>query len=274
MIDIVKLILTDDQRSRWNIKDQISCIYKLTNLDNGKVYIGQTVNLRKRVPEYNNAETSTSDREIIKAIKKHGSNRFRLEIVEECDPKNLSCYESYHIRKLEAYDPKYGYNENLGSMSRDYEAALKQRIAMKLYHTGLKESPLTKRKKSQIVIAINEDTRDVIISDSGKLLGDYFDKSKDYIKNCLRQPSTIQGYQLYYYDKDLRDSTCRKILDSKKMRSDRYKRLWDVLSACEYEGVETISLLLSKVYDRVSYLFYGISDSSSGKPALIPFNES
>ena len=183
----------------------------ITNLMNGKVYIGQTINLRKRVPEYNHAETSDSNRKIIKAIQKYGTDRFRLEIVEECDPRDLSCYESYHIRKLEAYNPKFGYNENLGSMSRDYDAALKQREAMKEFHTGLKEPPMMKRSKSRAVIAINEDTRDVIISDSGKLLGDYFDKTKDYIKNCLRQPSTIEGYQLYYFDKELRDKFFKKI---------------------------------------------------------------
>lgn len=57
------------------------------------------------------------------------------------------------------------------------------------------------------------------------------------------------------------------------MRSDRYKRLWDVLSACGDEGVETISLLLSRIYNSVSYLIYGISDMDGGKPVLIPFNK-
>ena len=263
----MKIILSDSQRSRWNIHDKIVCVYRITNLLNGKIYIGQTVDLRKRVSEYNHPKDNLK-RPIMHAMYTHGSENFQLEVIEECIPENLDCFESYHIRKSCAYDKDIGYNENRGNTSRDFAAALEQRRLMSEAHKGLTESPFTKRKKSNAIIAINEDERSVIIADSAKLFGDYVDKSKDYIKNCLRQPSTVQGYQLYYLDKQKRDENCLRILKSKTMKSDRYQRLWDIISACGNEGLETISSLLQKVYTNVYYLQYGVTDKD-GEPILV-----
>ena len=259
--------LSEDQKSRWNIHNKISCIYKITNRLDGKIYIGQTIDLRKRVPQYNHP-IKHSMRDIMNAMYQDGTDNFVLEIIEECDPEDLDCFESYHIRKNRSYDSDVGYNENRGISTRTFSDALEQRKLMSESHKGLTESPFTKRKKSNAIIAINEETQSVIISDSAKLFGDYVDKSKDYIKNCLRQPSTVQGYQLYYLDRTKRDENCLRILRSKKMKSDRFERLWDMLNACGNEGVETISSLLQKVYANVYYLRYGITDKD-GEPKLI-----
>ena len=98
-----------------------------------------------------------------------------------------------------------------------------------------KDKVPTKRKKSNKVYAIKDN--EFIISDSGKLLGDYFGKSKDYIKNCLRQPSSINGYSLYYSDPVKRAEIKNKMLSKRSIRNKKYMEL---LKYIDNSSVETI----------------------------------
>lgn len=64
-----------------------SGIYRLTNKNNGKSYIGSSVNLNKRLREYFNIkylELNLSMR-ICRALLKYGYSNFQLEILEYCE---------------------------------------------------------------------------------------------------------------------------------------------------------------------------------------------
>lgn len=50
------------------------------------------------------------------------------------------------------------------------------------------------------------------MADSGKLLGDYFNTTKDMIKNCLRQPSRYREWYIYYDDIEKRMTILEKML--------------------------------------------------------------
>lgn len=250
----MEVILTDQQKENWNEKTKIACIYKVTNLTNGKIYIGQTVDFRKRVSEYKNADKKTgiqANRAIMKAIKDEGKDNFNIEIIEECDMLDLNIKEKNYITEYDSTNPEYGYNGNAGvAMQYSVEGNKKKSIS----HTGLKESASTKKKKSNTIIAINDEH--IIVSDSGKLFGDYIGKSKDYIKNCLRQPSAVCGYRLFYDDIEKRTAILEKMYTKRCIRDKRYVEIAKMLNAYEYESVETMYDALYEEFGSIYLLAY------------------
>jgi group I intron endonuclease len=78
-------------------------IYKITNIVNGKIYIGQSRNTNK----YYFGGGSI----LKKAIKKYGKSNFIKETIEECNcEKCLEEREIFWIKELDSRNPEIGYN--------------------------------------------------------------------------------------------------------------------------------------------------------------------
>lgn len=84
-------------------------IYKITNLINGKIYIGQTTqSLKARWRQHCNDEKSC--RVLHYAIKKYGKENFILEIVAECkNVVEMNLKEVFYIKYFDTLVPN-GYN--------------------------------------------------------------------------------------------------------------------------------------------------------------------
>ena len=236
----MQIILKPEDAKHWNIHDKIACVYLIRNLVNQKVYIGSTGNLRKRVSEYNTAHKLPygNKRQILYAIQLYGTDNFTLEILENTDDYSLMYdLENKYIRLYKSTDPNYGYNQiRAGHICADeYKTA---NLAKSLGHIGLIDRADTKRKKSNMIIAIGNNK--VIISDSGKLFGDYIGVSKDMVKNGLREPSSIRGYMLFYDDFHKRQVIRNKMYSKKCIRKPKYMNILNLLDNLEYESVETI----------------------------------
>jgi group I intron endonuclease len=90
-------------------------IYLLTNLVNGKIYIGKSINLYRRMQKYKSEakHNKNQNRYLLKAIRKYGWENFEVSILEsynEIDNEKLLDREEYWIRKLNTTDRKIGYN--------------------------------------------------------------------------------------------------------------------------------------------------------------------
>ena len=83
-------------------------IYKITNKINGKIYIGQSNNIKRRFLEHTYRDKLPIDM----AIKKYGKDNFSFEILEECSLEELNEKETYWIKKLKSLE--YGYNCTVG----------------------------------------------------------------------------------------------------------------------------------------------------------------
>ena len=87
-------------------------IYKVTNLINNKIYVGQDKN--------NNPNYFGSGKTIKKAIKKYGKENFEKTIIEFCKTENeLNEREIYWIDKLNSTNRKIGYNISKGGKEGD-----------------------------------------------------------------------------------------------------------------------------------------------------------
>ena len=80
-------------------------IYKVTNKINGKVYIGQSVDIGRRWREH---MTAKDDIYFHKAIQKYGVENFEWEVIEQCKKKDLDEREIYWIEYYDSFNK--GYN--------------------------------------------------------------------------------------------------------------------------------------------------------------------
>ena len=95
-------------------------IYKITNQVNGKVYIGQSVNIKKRWTDhiyYAKHEKNKTSR-LYLAIRKHGLDNFKFEVLEECSQELLDEREIYWITYFDSTDKTKGYNFYRGGQAK------------------------------------------------------------------------------------------------------------------------------------------------------------
>ena len=89
------------------MENKIMYIYKITNKNNGKIYIGQT---SKTDDNY-----MGSGKIIIKAIKKYGKEFFMKEIIDTGYEKEIiNEKEKYWIAFYKSTDRNIGYNVSIG----------------------------------------------------------------------------------------------------------------------------------------------------------------
>lgn len=91
----------------------MKAIYKWTNLTNGKVYIGKSVDIAKRLREYRHEVSRGHERPIISALSKYGFDQFEFEIIENCDNltnEELLDREQYWMDFYQSQDMTKGYN--------------------------------------------------------------------------------------------------------------------------------------------------------------------
>lgn len=94
-------------------KDGQKCgIYKITNIANGKFYIGSAAKLRKRFSGHKfELENRSHDNEhLTKAYHKYGTSNFIFECIEFVEKSKLIEREQFYIDSLKACDPEIGYN--------------------------------------------------------------------------------------------------------------------------------------------------------------------
>lgn len=110
-------------------------IYKITNLINGKHYIGQSIHIERRWAEHCKPSSSSL---IGKAIHKYGKEHFSFSILEQCDKNKLNERENFWIGYYKSMTP-YGYNVMVSNETEStaytyYDAILIEKIINALLH--------------------------------------------------------------------------------------------------------------------------------------------
>jgi len=91
-------------------------IYKVTNKVDGKIYIGQTKNVRNRWKGHiRDAFSHNPRRRFQTALRQFGPDGFTIEVIETCDSRReASEREIYWIRVYDSSNPEHGYNSTKG----------------------------------------------------------------------------------------------------------------------------------------------------------------
>lgn len=98
-----------------NCLNKICGIYKIENKFNGKIYIGQSINIKKRFyihryNAYNKKNKDVYNLYLYEAIRKYGKENFLYEIIEKCDKNILNEREKYWIEYYKSNKKENGYN--------------------------------------------------------------------------------------------------------------------------------------------------------------------
>lgn len=107
-------------------------IYKFTNLINGKIYVGSTINVYNRLKEHRNA-ISNEQRYISRfyqALRKYGWESFMFDVIEECCPLLRNEYENKWINYYHTLERGCGYNLMLADLTNKSEET-KQKMSEK-----------------------------------------------------------------------------------------------------------------------------------------------
>jgi len=99
-----------------------SGIYLIRNLINGKVYIGQTINIKQRIRQHiNKFKRGKHYNSYFQAsMDKYGMHNFELLVLELCERENLSNLESKYIKQYKSYKKDKGYNMTLDCNTHIY----------------------------------------------------------------------------------------------------------------------------------------------------------
>lgn len=91
-------------------------IYLITNTDNNKVYVGQSVDVNGRLNYHKrNLEKNTHPNQYLqRSYNKHGKDVFKFEVIEECTLDTLDEREVYWISYYQSTLRDRGYNRESG----------------------------------------------------------------------------------------------------------------------------------------------------------------
>ena len=90
-------------------------IYKITNIDTQRAYIGRSTDIKKRLTEHVKGAFNIStiaDQEIHRVMGREGIDKFSFEVLEKVEKDKLNEREKYWIDFYQTQS--YGYNQNKG----------------------------------------------------------------------------------------------------------------------------------------------------------------
>ena len=114
-------------------------IYKITNLKNGKSYVGQSTDIEKRFRQHLGKNATGHGEKFAEDLKRYGKTAFSLQVLEECEKDRLLELEHIYINKI-----KPEYNEVRFGEKRDSVFRMKVSKGVKKWWEQLDDE--TKKK--------------------------------------------------------------------------------------------------------------------------------
>lgn len=234
-----------------------SGIYKITNTANGKIYIGQSVDVQRRINDHQRtlAKGTHYSVHILRAYQKYGADAFKYEVIEYCSISDLDSREIYWIKYYDSANPSKGYNVSFGGQStHKYNADYCNRRRGEgnpMY--GKKQSASRRAYQRQVALGSSDILDENIVRDiKTKLLSapSISDIAKEYgvsvstiwcIKECKNWDWVSSELNQKIYDaykerdnqkreykhtqKDLREKHKQKIAEDEKVRLDLIQKV-------------------------------------------------
>lgn len=109
---------------------KLTGIYLITNLINGKMYVGLSVDIPKRWNKHTKTSKNKS-RAIKNALNKYGVDNFNFKMIHQCSKKRLGELEKFYIKKLNTMSPN-GYNLTSGGEHPEWSQESRDKLSVSL----------------------------------------------------------------------------------------------------------------------------------------------
>lgn len=150
-----------------------SGIYSIINISTGKVYVGQSINVARRLTRHKSQLRGNKchNSYLQNAFNKYGADDFSFEVLESCNVSMLDEREVYWINHFDSTNRNKGFNRECGgnankSFSEDYR---KSRTGKGNPMYGKKHTPeyvnwITKHNQGSSKLLTENDVRKIKIS--------------------------------------------------------------------------------------------------------------
>ena len=116
-------------------------IYKFTNINSGKSYIGQTIQdpNQRRLEHIADSRHTTRLYHFHNALRKYGIDNFTFEVIAEASSiEELNSLEEYYAEKFDCYKNGYNIRKAGGNKLHSNESKARMSEAQKLAHARRK----------------------------------------------------------------------------------------------------------------------------------------
>lgn len=184
-------------------------IYKITNTENRKVYIGQSINInhRKACHNYDLKNNRHRNPHLQRAYNINPS-AFSFEVVCLCGEDDLNELEIFYIQKYKSDDPRYGYNLDLGGngSGRMSEETKRKLSKAKMGNQAMKGIKLSEEWKKHLsdaqphkkkILCVETDTVYDSFADAARKTG--LNRTK-IVSVCTGKRKSTGGFHFRYAD--------------------------------------------------------------------------
>ena len=190
-------------KSEKNLKDRLKYrktgIYTVTNLIDGKMYVGYATNFTDRKSQHFKALEKGKHRNsyLQNAYNKYGKDNFKFEILEQCQDKFLTALEHYWCNLLNTHNKDFGYNilptnPNTGvgiGLKRPRSESMKKKLKDNYKFTpALEKACRESIKKAQAAVRGTKRTREQIIKNRtsrfGKRIIEIYNLDGSFFNSC------------------------------------------------------------------------------------------
>jgi group I intron endonuclease len=178
------------------LKNKISGIYKIENIINKKVYIGQSNDIINRFKSHKNKLNNNKhpNAHLQNAWNKYEINNFKFEIIEECVKEIIDEREKFWINYYDSDNEDKGYNlESGGNKNKIVAEETKQKISSSVKKVYLSEEYREKHRKKIIGKKKGQ------LSEETKLKLSLANKGKHPSEESRRKMSESQKKRNLYY---------------------------------------------------------------------------